>query len=68
MYDIYSNTLRSHGFLCNPYYRYIANITIKGKKFTIAWYFDNSKVSHIYEEVNTTVIEEIAEHFGNLVV
>ena len=52
-YDLYSKSLKSHGFMVNPYYRYIANSTIKSKQCTISWYVDDNKVSHIDEEVNT---------------
>ena len=46
-YDIYSRTLKSQGFLFNPYDRYIENSTIQDKQWTIAWYFDDNKVSHV---------------------
>ena len=48
--DLYSKTLKSHGFLINPYDRCIANITIKYKQYTIAWYVDNNTISHNDEE------------------
>ena len=67
-YDLYSKTLKSPGFLINPYDRYIANSTIQYNQFTIAWYVDNNKVSHVDEEVNTRIIEKISERFGNLTV
>ena len=67
-YDLYSKTLKSHGFAFNPYDRSIANSTINGKKFTIAWYVDNNKVFHIDKEVNTISIDTIAEHFGDFTV
>ena len=67
-YDIYSNTLKSQGFLINLYDRCIANITIQDKQCTMPWYVDNKKVSHIDEEVNTKLIETISEHSGNLTV
>ena len=38
----------------------------KGNNCTIAWYVYNNKVLHIDEEVNTNIIETIAEHFGEL--
>ena len=60
---MYSNTLKSQGFLINSYDRCIANSTIKYKQCTIAWYVDKNKVSHVHEEVNTKVIETISEIF-----
>ena len=50
-YDIHSKTLKPQGFLINPYGRCMENITIKDKQFTIAWYVDDKKVSHVDEEV-----------------
>ena len=47
--DLYSKTLKSHGFMVNPYDRCIENIIIKVKQFTISWYVEENKVSHIYE-------------------
>ena len=44
--DLYSKTLKSHGFPINPYDRCIANITIKYKQYTIACYVDNNKISN----------------------
>ena len=46
-YDLYSNTLKSQGFLINPYDRFIENITVQDKQCKIAWYVDNHKVSHL---------------------
>ena len=60
--------LTSQGFLINPYDRCKVNITNKEKQYTIAWYVDDKKVSHVDEEVNTKMIKTIAEHFGNLMV
>ena len=62
-YDLYSKTLKSQGFLINPYYRFIANSTIKDKQCTIVWFFDNNKVPYADEEVNTNLIEKKAKIF-----
>ena len=67
-YDIYSNNMKSHGLFVNLYASCMKNSTIKGKKYTIAWYVDNNKVSHIEEELNTKAIETIAKTFGNLTI
>ena len=64
--DLYSKTLKSLGFLINPYDRCIANITIKYKQYTISCYVDNNKISNNDEELHTTVIETIVEHYGNI--
>ena len=42
--------------------------SFKGNNCTIAWYYYDNKVLHIDEEVNTKIIETIAEHFGELTV
>ena len=55
-YDKYSNTLKSHGFMVNPYDMFIANSTIKVNQCTLAWYVDDKKLSQIDEEVDTKVI------------
>ena len=60
-YDLYSKTLKSQGFLINPYDRSISNSTIQDKQCTIAWYLDNNKVSHVDEEVKKKVVETISE-------
>ena len=59
-YDTYSKTLKP------TYYRCIESRTIRYNQFTIACYVEDNKVSHVDEEVNTKVIETIAEKFGNL--
>ena len=63
--DIYAKTLKSQGFMVNPYYRCIANRTIDGKYFTIDWYVDNNKVYHVDKHINTRIIEAIAENLVN---
>ena len=52
--------------MVNSYDRCILNITMKGKQYTIAWYVDDNKVSHIDEEVIIRVIQKLPEHFGHL--
>ena len=51
--DLYSNTLKSQGFLINPYYMYVVNSTIKDNQCKISWNVDENKVSQVNEEVNT---------------
>ena len=55
--------MKSHGFVVNPYVRCIKNSTIEDKQYTIEWYVDDKKLSHIDEEVTTQVIEIIDECF-----
>ena len=63
-YDLYTNNLKSHGFMVNTYDRYIESSTVYGKQCTIAWYVDNNKVSHIDEDVNERIIETLSENFS----
>ena len=67
-YDLYPNTMKSPRFAVNQYYICIEKSNTNCKQCTISWYVDNTKVSHIDEEVNTIVIETIYEHFGELTV
>ena len=54
--------------MVNTYDRCIENSTIGGKQCMISWYVDNNRVSRIYEHVNTSIIEVIAENVGDLTV
>ena len=67
-YQLYSDTLKGLGFEINPYNRCVANKVINGEQCTIVFYVDNNKISHVYEGVLTSVIEEISKHFGELTV
>ena len=67
-YDMYTKTLKSLGFIINPYDRCIKNSVIDSKHFTIAWYANVNKVSQVEEKVNTKIIGKIAEHFGEIIV
>ena len=58
VYDIFSNNLKSQGLLISPYDRCIANITIKYKQYTIAWYVDYNKVSHVDEEIKKNWLKQ----------
>ena len=59
-------TLKSQGFVVNPYGMRIANSTIDVKQCTLAWYVYDNKLLHVNEHVNTRIIEAIAETFGEL--
>ena len=58
-------TLKSHGFAVNTYYICISNSIIDGKKYTIAWYVDDNKVSYVDEELSTRINETIAKTLVN---
>ena len=67
-YNLFVNTLKAQEFVANPYFRCIGNSTVDVKQWRIPWYGDDNKVSHINKHVNTSIIESIAEHFGELTV
>ena len=43
-YDLYSSTLKSHGFELNPYDSCVANKIINRKQCTILFYVDDTKL------------------------
>jgi hypothetical protein len=46
----------------------VANCEINGKQCTIAWYVDNTKISHKDPEVVTMIIKKLEDAFGKLTV
>jgi hypothetical protein len=46
-YELFAGTLKKMGFELNPYDPCIANKVIEGAQCTIAWYVDDTKISHI---------------------
>ena len=52
----------------NPYDTCVANMTIDGHQCTIAWYVDDTKISHKSSSVVTQVIERIESKFGKMAV
>ena len=67
-YDLFAGSLEGMGFVLNPYDLCVANSMIEGKQCTIAWYVDDTKISHISPAVVTNVIEKIEEKFGKMTV
>ena len=65
-YELYSSTLQDMGFELNPYDKCVANKIIDGKQCTIVFYVDDNKVSHADPTVVTQVLDQIANHFGEL--
>ena len=41
---------------------------IDGKQSTIVWYVDDNKLSYVYPNVVTVILEEFKKHFGDLVI
>ncbi|KAG7374846.1 reverse transcriptase RNA-dependent DNA polymerase [Nitzschia inconspicua] len=52
------------GFEINPYDACVANKIINGKQFTIAWYVDDLKLSHVDPEVVEEIFAKLQEEFG----
>jgi hypothetical protein len=47
-YTLFHDTLKQMGFTINPYDPCVANAIIVGTQCTIAWYVDNTKISHVH--------------------
>jgi hypothetical protein len=45
-YDLFYSHLKALGFKLNSYDPCVANKMVNGKQCTIAWYVDNTKISH----------------------
>ena len=56
------------GFELNPYGRCVENKLVNGKQCTRVWYLDNNKVSHMEAKVVEDSINNLKNHFGELVV
>jgi hypothetical protein len=67
-YELFSGTLKGMGFKLNPYDTCIANKTTDKKQCTIAWYVDDTKISHVDDNVVSHVIERIEDRFGEMTV
>ena len=56
------------GFKLNPYDRCGANKLVNGKWFTLVWYVDNNRVSHMEAKVVEDLIKYLNIHFRDLLV
>jgi hypothetical protein len=61
-----SGALLEWGFELNKYDRCVANKTINGKQCTILWHVDNLKISHLDENVVSSIIEVLNERYGKI--
>ena len=55
-------------FVINPYDQCVANKMINGKQCTIVWYIYDNKLSHFNTDIVIEILEEIKNHFGELVI
>ena len=67
-YKLCSDTLNRDGFFLNPYDLYIANKTIEDKYFTLTWYVDDLKISHVRSSIIDSGITTIESNFVKMTV
>ena len=67
-YKLFSGTLQKMGFVLNSYDRCVANCDINGKQCTIAWYVNDTKISHVDPEIVTMIINKLEKAFGKMTV
>ena len=67
-YELFAKTLAGMGFELNPYDPCVANMMFEGKQCTIAWYVDDTKISHVNPKVVDKVIAAIEAVFGKMTV
>ena len=67
-YTMLSEFFVDQGFTINPYEPCIANKTIDGTQFTICWFVDDLKLSHVNEKVVDKMIKTIEAQFGVMTV
>ena len=59
-----TKTLTDWGFIVNPYDRCVANKIIEDSQCTVLWHVDDIKISHVNENVVTSVIEYLSGKYG----
>jgi len=59
--NVCNNTKKNLGFKLNPYDPCVANLKVNGKQLTIAWYVDDTKISHEDPRVVTWLLNQIDE-------
>jgi hypothetical protein len=67
-HELFTGTLAQMGFELNPCDTCVANKIVNRKQCTIAWFFDDNKMSHVDSKVVTEVVEKIEERFGKMTV
>jgi Reverse transcriptase (RNA-dependent DNA polymerase) len=67
-YQMFYTYLKNLGFELNPYDPCVANKMIDGKQCTIAWYVDDTKISHADPAVVSQIIDQLEERFGKMTV
>ena len=67
-YSLFANTLKENGYTIYPYNNCVANKEINGKQFTICWYVDDIKFSHVDETVVKEEIKKIEQKFDKMTI
>ena len=67
-YGLFANTLKENGYTINRYDNCVANKEINGKQFTICWYVDDIKFSHVDETVVKEEIKKIEQKFDKMTI
>ena len=65
-HNIYSSTLRGLGFNINPYGRCVTKNIIDRKKYTLVWYAEDNKLSHVDPNVVTNILNIFKGNLGIL--
>jgi hypothetical protein len=67
-YETFCGTLKDLGFKLNPYDPCVANKFVNGKQLTIAWFVDDTKISHADSKVVDWLINEIEKKHDKMTV
>ena len=63
-WETLSGKLQEWGFTLNAYDSCVANKYVDGQQCTITWHVDDSKISHVDEQVVRSIIQKIQDTFG----
>ena len=64
LWQCLSSQLQEWSFILNPYDVCVVNKTMDNHQCTIVWHMDDLKISHVYPDVVTNVIDMIQGGFG----
>jgi len=67
-YQMFARTLVSIGFKINRYDTCVANKMINGSQFTICWYVDDLKLSHVDNREVTKMLDILKDKFDKLTI
>lgn len=54
--------------MLNPYDEFAVNTMANDKQYTIIWYVDDNKISHVDKDIISKVIEVIETKFGKITI